>query len=104
LTGKHVRPRHGDADASARRWVTRSMYPDMAPPKSRGMLRREARASDGMAEPQGEDPFDAGVEAFDRGLSRSDCPYPEGSHKREAWLDGWDRRVAFEERSEPDDI
>jgi ribosome modulation factor len=46
-----------------------------------------------MADPPGEDPFDAGVEAFDRGVSCGDCPYPEGSAKRKAWLEGWNRRA-----------
>ena len=54
-----------------------------------------------MPEPLGEDPFDAGVEAFDRGISRNDCPYPEGSDKRKAWLEGWNRRADFDKDGEP---
>lgn len=54
-----------------------------------------------MAETPDEDPFDAGVEAFDRGISCIDCPYPEGSAERKAWLEGWNRRADFDKDSEP---
>lgn len=43
-----------------------------------------------MSEPTGGDPYKEGQDACGRGVPRSDCPYPEDSDEREAWLEGWD--------------
>lgn len=39
----------------------------------------------------GGNPFDEGMDAFGRGIERSECPYPENSDEREEWLEGWDQ-------------
>ena len=54
-----------------------------------------------MTEPTGNDPFEEGLEAFGRGVARSDCPYPEGNDERERWLDGWDEGADLDEEGEP---
>lgn len=36
------------------------------------------------------DPRQAGLDAYSHEVSRSACPYPEGSAGRAAWLAGWD--------------
>jgi ribosome modulation factor len=38
------------------------------------------------------DPMGEGMDAHSRRLSRSDCPYPDGSAERDSWLAGWDRQ------------
>jgi ribosome modulation factor len=37
-----------------------------------------------------EDYFQDGLDAYGRGVTRRDCPFPEGDNRRETWLDGWD--------------
>lgn len=32
-----------------------------------------------------------GVEAFERGLSRTRCPYPPTTQEHHLWLEGWTR-------------
>jgi ribosome modulation factor len=54
-----------------------------------------------MAESIGAGPFDEGLDAFGRGLKRSDCPYPEGSDEREEWEEGWDQGNDLNEEGEP---
>jgi ribosome modulation factor len=34
-------------------------------------------------------PFDEGLESFEFGMARDDCPYPAGSPECEEWLEGW---------------
>jgi ribosome modulation factor len=34
--------------------------------------------------------FAEGVDAFSRGKSRDDCPYPSADERRRLWLDGYD--------------
>lgn len=46
-----------------------------------------------MLEPTG-DPFRDGAEAFERGVPRTDCPYPHGSTEKTLWEDGWDAASA----------
>lgn len=36
------------------------------------------------------DPVTEGLAANTHQTSRAACPYPEGSEKRQAWLDAWD--------------
>ena len=56
-----------------------------------------------MAEASGGDPFDEGFEAFDRGVAREDCPYPEGSAERKIWEEGWDEAESVDEEGGPGD-
>ena len=47
------------------------------------------------------DAYNEGLDAFARGVPRSDCPYPQGSDEREIWLGGWDDAKYY---AEDDDV
>ncbi len=44
--------------------------------------------------------FINGTEAFERGLSRTRCPYPAGTREHRSWSDGW----LFAERQTDEEI
>ena len=54
-----------------------------------------------MTEPASGDPFAEGMDAFGRGARREDCPYPDGSDQRAAWLKGWDEASGPEPEGNP---
>jgi hypothetical protein len=39
--------------------------------------------------------WDGGRAYYTRGMKREDCPHPEGSDDRVAWLDGWDEEAFY---------
>jgi ribosome modulation factor len=53
-----------------------------------------------MAEPARGGPYKEGEDACARGVPRSDCPYPQGSQERVAWLEGWDDASDLNEEGE----
>jgi ribosome modulation factor len=44
-----------------------------------------------------------GLDAYGRGVPRSDCPYPQGSDEREIWFNGWDDARYYAEDDEVKD-
>lgn len=45
--------------------------------------------------------FQAGYQAFDEGLDRYTCPYPDDDEQADEWLAGWDQasEVDYERRN-----
>ncbi|QGM97352.1 ribosome modulation factor [Methylocystis parvus] len=35
--------------------------------------------------------FEEGIDAFERGKARDDCPYPVADDRRKLWIEGWDK-------------
>lgn len=56
-----------------------------------------------MVEQTDRKPFDEGMDAYGRGIQRSECPYPEGSDEREEWQDGWDEQKHYDTDEEVKD-
>ena len=50
-----------------------------------------------MADQDENDRFHDGLEAFNRGTRREDCPYPYDSYECETWLQGWDHGHSLDE-------
>lgn len=48
-------------------------------------------------------PFDEGMDAYGRGISREDCPYPKGSDQHEEWQEGWDEAKHYDTDEEVKD-
>jgi ribosome modulation factor len=44
--------------------------------------------------------FDEGMEAWQNGKSKSDCPYDEDTRKHEEWIDGYEVMVLSDDSSE----
>ncbi len=36
-------------------------------------------------------PFEEGVDAFERGKERADCPYAGNDDRRSFWIEGWEK-------------
>ncbi|WP_457798828.1 ribosome modulation factor [Methylocystis sp. S23] len=35
--------------------------------------------------------FEQGIDAFERGRAREDCPYAAEDERRKLWIEGWDK-------------
>lgn len=35
--------------------------------------------------------FEEGIDAFERGKAREDCPYAADDDRRKLWMEGWDK-------------